>query len=86
MIYGMYCVYDVIAGAYMAPIIAVNDNVAIRSFASNFADDKGIYALNPADFRLVKVATFSPETAAIEVCASPVVVIDGVGAKSLIGK
>lgn len=83
MIYGLYSVFDVVAGAYMAPSMAVNDNVAQRSFAANFGGDNPIFALNPADFRLMKVGEFSPESGNIVAC-EPVLVCDGVSAKNMI--
>lgn len=84
MIYGLYSVYDVVAGVFMAPSMAVNDNVAQRNFAANFVNTNPIMALNPADFRLMKVAEFSPENGCVTPC-DPVLVIDGVSAKNTVG-
>lgn len=83
MIYSLYSIFDSVAGAYMQPYLAVNDNVAIRNFAANFAKEGDIMSLNAADFRLVKVGSFDPTNGVIEPC-EPILVIDGVSARNSI--
>lgn len=83
MIYGLYCIYDTVSNAYHAPIPAVNDNVAIRNFSVNFADEKSVFALKAEDFRLMYVGTFDFTTGEIVYC-DPKLVIDGVSARNSI--
>lgn len=83
MIYGLYCIFDTVAGNYLAPSPAVNDSVAIRNFATNFANEKDVMALNAADFKLCKVGEFDPIKGEIIHCDTTVV-IDGISARNLI--
>lgn len=58
MIYGMYSIFDTVAGAYTAPFISVNDAVAKRQFAQNFYDHGSVMGMNPADFRLMRIGDY----------------------------
>lgn len=55
---GMYVVRDAAAKNYLAPFMAINDDVAIRQFAAAFMDHAGIMANNPGDFDLYRIGTF----------------------------
>lgn len=85
MIYGIYSIFDTIGLTYMHPELAVNDNVAVRNFATRFANSESVYAMNPADFRLCKLGEFDPIKGIITPFDNPEVIIDGVSAKNMIG-
>lgn len=62
MITGLYAVRDIAANSYMAPFMAVNDAVAIRSFAFAFKDDRSTMAAAPADYDLCHIANYDMQT------------------------
>lgn len=66
MLNGIYCVRDLAADSYMPPFMAVNDAVAIRSFAYAFKDDRSTMASAPGDYELVLIATYDQMTGIIE--------------------
>lgn len=58
MVTGLYAVRDIAADSYMAPFVAVNDAVAIRSFAFAFKDDRSTMASAPGDYELMHIANY----------------------------
>lgn len=73
MIYGLYTMYDSVAALYQQPFTAVNDEVAARSFKANFANSSSVLALNPSDFRLVKIGSMDMSTGVITVIPEEVI-------------
>lgn len=56
---GMYVVHDLRCG-YMSPFFEVNDDVALRKFAS-IVNSPGMIADNPEDFALWRVGEFDAD-------------------------
>ena len=48
----VYAVYDMAAGAYMAPFFQLNDALAIRLFANMVNDGQSLFFQSPEDFSL----------------------------------
>lgn len=63
---GIYCVRDLAANSFLAPFMAVSDEVALRQFAFAFKDDRSIMAANPGDFELFRIADFNQESGRID--------------------
>ncbi|WGL31368.1 nonstructural protein [Dipodfec virus UOA04_Rod_986] len=61
MVYGLYSIFDKVAGMYGNPFVQLNDNTAIRYFKSQMNQVQ----FEPTDFDLYKVGTFEPESGAV---------------------
>lgn len=65
MVTGLYAVRDIAAQSYLAPFVAVNDAVAIRSFAFAFKDSGSAMAASPGDYELLRLADYDMVTGEI---------------------
>lgn len=63
MINGVYAIKDTVVGAFLRPFTHVNDNSAIRDFASTVNDPKNDFMKqNHGDMSLYKIGTFDDAT------------------------
>lgn len=67
----LYTIWDDVAKDSCPPFVAKNDGVACRSFA-----DLCKKATSPRDYKLMRIGSFSSETASIELSGSVVVDVD----------
>lgn len=61
----LYAIRDLLAKEFGPPFVAKNDDVAMRQYAHFMSSEK---TLIEADYRLHKLAKFSPETGVSEPC------------------
>lgn len=60
MVFGVYCVRDIKAG-FQTPVTQVNDDVAVRAFASVVAKGDSVISDHPADFSLYRIGGFNAD-------------------------
>ena len=58
----VFAVYDMAAGAYLAPFFQPNDAVAIRLFANMVNDGKSLFWASPGDFSLHLLGEFDEQS------------------------
>lgn len=61
MVFGVYCVRDLKAG-FQTPVIQVNDDVAVRGFASVVSKGDSLMSDHPGDFALFRIGDFDADT------------------------
>lgn len=57
----IYSVYDMAAKAYLPPFYSVNDDTALRSFASAVQDTNHNFSRHAADYTLFNIGVFDDE-------------------------
>lgn len=77
MIFGVYSVRDLKAINYGSPVLAANDDVAMRDFRLAVINSKGsVLSDFRSDYCLMKIATFDSDNGIISPCEH-IVVLDG---------
>lgn len=66
MKHGVFSIKDLALGAYAAPFIQANNNVAMRAFGDLANDQKTNIYQHPSDFCLVRLGTFDDDTGKFE--------------------
>lgn len=74
MRYGIYSIYDKVAGLYGSPFVCVNEPVAIRQFNHQIASN---LTAEPTDFELYCLGEFDINSGCIAACNKPVFVVKG---------
>lgn len=65
---GLYSIYDTKAKHYHPPFIAMNEEVATRTIANTFKDQRSQtteYVMNPDDFQLIKIGDMDDYTGVV---------------------
>lgn len=62
MIYKVFSVYDSKARSYSRPFYAINEEIAVRMFASAIDDPESQLGKHPADFSLHLLGSFDDST------------------------
>ncbi len=67
----IYSIYDSKAEAYLQPIFATTNGVAIRMFSKAISDEDHAFNQNAEDFTLFEIGSFFEDTAIIEPMTTP---------------
>lgn len=58
MLFKMYAIYDMKSRQYASPMLAVNDEVALRMFEEIAADKSGQVGRHPDDYQLILIGEY----------------------------
>jgi len=73
----LYTIYDNKAQTHGRPFTAINDNVAIRSFAQAVRDPQTEFSKAPGDYMLYGIGAYDDDTGIIEPERAPVHIATG---------
>lgn len=74
----IYCVYDVVSGMHLQPVLHPNDAAAIRVFTDAINSRDTALGAHPSDYNLMCLGAFSETDGTIVAKARPELIIKGI--------
>jgi hypothetical protein len=68
MIRQIYAVYDLTANTYCNPFVMVNDETALREFATAANDPQSLLFKYPTEYALYRIASFDFDSGEVKPC------------------
>lgn len=77
----LFCIYDVKARLYSAPVPFRNEEIAIRNFGTLINAPEGVHHDSPEDFVLVRVGSWDADNGGLQGELSPVHIVNGLNVR-----